>query len=156
MAGMTIRSVAFNDHDRMPERFAQDRGNVSPPLEWSDVPESTTELVLLVEDRDAGPTPFLHWLVTGIDPDADGVAEGQVPTGAREWTNGFGRTGWDGPLPPVNDDPHRYFFRIFAVSQPLELPAAPQVPDVHRALDGQQLASGNMVGTFARSPSPGR
>jgi Raf kinase inhibitor-like YbhB/YbcL family protein len=156
MAGMMMRSVAFNDHDRMPERFAQDRGNVSPPLEWSGVPESTTELVLLVEDRDAGPTPFLHWLVTGIESNVGGVAEGQVPAGGREWTNGFGRAGWAGPLPPVNDDPHRYFFRIYAVSRPLELPPEPQVPDVHRELDGQQLASGNIVGTFARSPSPGR
>lgn len=156
MAGMMIRSVAFNDHDRIPVRFAQDGGNVSPPLEWSGAPGSTDELVLLVEDRDAGPTPFLHWLVTGIDPGVGGVAEGQVPAGGREWTNGFGTGGWGGPLPPVDGDQHRYFFRIYAVSRPLELPDSPQVPDVHQALAGLELASGNIVGTFARTSAPGR
>jgi hypothetical protein len=150
MAGIFVRSVAFNDHDLMPQRFARSGGNVSPPLEWADVPESATELVLLVEDRDAGRTPFLHWLVTGIDPAAGGMSEGQVPPGGREWPNGFGASGWGGPHPPVNDDPHRYFFRLYAVNQPLELPAAPQATDVHEVMEDRELASGNMVGTFAR------
>ncbi|GAB3146502.1 YbhB/YbcL family Raf kinase inhibitor-like protein [Micromonospora sonneratiae] len=150
MAGIPIRSSAFNDHDLMPQRFSMDGGNISPPLEWSDVPESASELVLLVEDRDAGPTPFLHWLVTGIDPGTTGVAEGQTPAGGQEWINGFGSAGWGGPRPPINDDPHRFFFRIFAVDQPLELPATPQVPDIRKAIAGHELTSGNMVGTFAR------
>lgn len=150
MAGVLVRSVAFNDHDLMPERFSRTGGNVSPPLQWSGVPESTAELVLLCEDRDAGRVPFLHWLVTGIDPTSSGIAEGQVPAGGREWTNGFGVTGWGGPHPPLGDDPHRYFFRIYAVRQPLHLPDLPQVSDVHDAVADRELASGNMVGTFGR------
>ncbi|MGW0433556.1 YbhB/YbcL family Raf kinase inhibitor-like protein [Micromonospora sp. NPDC003197] len=150
MAGIPIRSSAFNDHDLMPQRFSQDGGNVSPPLEWGNVPESANELVLLVEDRDAGRVPFLHWLVTGIDPRSTGMAEGQIPPGGQEWINGFGNTGWGGPHPPINDDPHRYFFRLYAVDQPLALPAAPQVSDIQDAIAGHDLNSGNMVGTFAR------
>lgn len=150
MAGITLRSVAFNDHDRLPDRFSRSGGNVSPPLEWSDVPADATELVLMVEDRDAGPTPFLHWLVTGIEARSGGVAEGEVPPDGRAWPNGFGGTGWDGPHPPLGDDPHRYFFRLYAVSSSLKLPATPQVPDVRAALRGRELASGNLVGTFAR------
>ncbi|MGI5215224.1 YbhB/YbcL family Raf kinase inhibitor-like protein [Plantactinospora sp. CA-290183] len=150
MAGIMIRSVAFNDHDRLPDRFSRTGGNISPPLEWSDVPDSATELVLLVEDRDAGRTPFLHWLVTGIEAGSGGVAEGELPPGGRAWVNGFGTPGWGGPHPPQNDDPHRYFFRLYAINRPLELPGAPQAPDVHAAIQDLELASGNMVGTFAR------
>jgi Raf kinase inhibitor-like YbhB/YbcL family protein len=150
MAGIFVRSVAFNDHDLMPQRFSKDGGNISPPLEWFDVPESATELILLVEDRDAGKVPFLHWLVTGIDPTSHGMAEGQTPSGGREWTNGFGMTGWGGPHPPINDDPHRYFYRVYAINQPLELPRVPRVSEVHEAIEDRELASGNMVGTFAR------
>ncbi|MFY1670815.1 YbhB/YbcL family Raf kinase inhibitor-like protein [Plantactinospora sp. WMMB334] len=145
-----MRSQAFNDHDRLPARFSRDGGNVSPPLEWSDIPAEATELVLLVEDRDAGTTPFLHWLVTGIEATSGGVAEGGTPPGGRAWPNGFGTAGWGGPHPPADDDPHRYFFRLYAVNRPLELPGAPQPPDVHAALRRLELASGNMVGTFAR------
>ncbi|MEH1014676.1 YbhB/YbcL family Raf kinase inhibitor-like protein [Micromonospora sp. CPCC 206060] len=150
MAGILLRSVAFNDHDRIPARFARDGGNVSPPLEWGDVPDSTSELVLLVEDPDAGRTPFLHWLVTGIEPVPGGVAEGQVPVGGREWTNGFGATGWGGPHPPAGDDPHRYFFRLYALRKPIDLADPPDAAAVHDALKGQEMASGTMVGTFAR------
>ena len=79
MAGIMLRSTAFNDHDLIPGRFSRQGGNVSPPLEWSQVPDSAGELVLIVEDPDAGKTPFLHWLVTGISPGSGGVAEGGVP-----------------------------------------------------------------------------
>ncbi|MER7441528.1 YbhB/YbcL family Raf kinase inhibitor-like protein [Micromonospora avicenniae] len=150
MAGIMIRSSAFNDHDRLPARFSREGGNISPPLEWSQVPESAGELLLLVEDPDAGRTPFLHWLVTGIRPDAAGLAEGAVPKGAREWPNGFGEVGWGGPQPPRGDDPHRYFFRLYALNSPLDLPDAPQVTDVREAVAGHEFASGTMVGTYAR------
>lgn len=150
MAGIFVRSVAFNDHDRLPERFSRDGGNVSPPMEWSGVPESTEELVLLVEDRDAGKAPFLHWLVTGIDPRSGGMSEGEVPGGGREWRNDFGTTGWAGPQPPRHEDPHRYFFRLYAVERPLDLPANPHATDVQQAVEDRELASGNMVGTFGR------
>lgn len=150
MADVMLRSPAFNDHDLMPKRLSRPGGNVSPPLQWSDVPDGTEELVLLCEDPDAGPEPFLHWLVTQIDPQADGVAEGDVPPGGREWPNSFGTTGWGGPQPPVGDDPHRYFFRLYAVSQPLELPSRPSVEDVQQATSAREVASGTIVGLFAR------
>jgi Raf kinase inhibitor-like YbhB/YbcL family protein len=150
MAGITLRSTAFNDHDLLPGRFAKDGDNVSPPLQWSDVPDSAEELVLLVEDPDAGKEPFVHWLVTGISPESDGVPEGQVPPGGREWPNSFGETGWSGPHPPRGDEAHRYFFRLYAVNRPLDLSGTPQASEVHRALKDREIASGNMVGTYYR------
>lgn len=149
MAGIMLRSTAFNDHDMLPGRFSQEGGNVSPPLEWSPVPEAS-ELVLFVEDLDAGKTPFLHWLVTGISPRSGGVAEGTVPEGGREWPNDFGTTGWGGPNPPRHEDPHRYFFRLYALERPLDLPEAPHAADVHRALTDREFASGTMIGTYRR------
>ena len=150
MAGLMLRSSAFNDHDLMPERLSRMGGNLSPPLQWSGIPEDVEELVLLCEDPDAGPEPFLHWLVTGIDPNVGGMPEGQVPAGGQEWPNDFGFTGWGGPQPAPGDEPHRYFFRLYAVRQPLDLPARPQPADVHGALAGPEQASGNLVGMFAR------
>jgi hypothetical protein len=150
MAGIELRSEAFNDHDLMPQRLSRKGGNVSPPLVWSGVPEDATELVLLCEDPDAGAEPFLHWLVTGIDPAVGEVPEGRVPSKGREWTNGFGATGWAGPQPPAGDEPHRYFFRVYAVAEAPSLPSNPRVSDVHRAVEGRELASGTLVGLFAR------
>src|SRR6266536_83279 len=150
MAGIALRSSAFSDHDAIPGRYARDGDNVSPALHWSDVPEGTAELLLLCEDPDAPSGTFLHWLVAGIDPTATGVGEGQTPPGGREWTNGFGETGWGGPQPPVGDDAHRYFFRLYALDRPAQLPAGPTAEDVHRAVDELALASGTTVGTYQR------
>jgi Raf kinase inhibitor-like YbhB/YbcL family protein len=151
MADLTLRSPAFSDHDLMPERLSRQGGNVSPPLRWAGAPAGTSELVLLCEDPDApSPEPFLHWLVTGVDPATDGTGEGDLVPSGREWPNGFGTTGWGGPQPPVGDGPHRYFFRLYAVSAPPELPARPTVSDVHRAVAALELASGTLVGRFAR------
>lgn len=150
MAGLDLRSTAFNDHDLMPGRLSRPGGNVSPPLQWSGVPDETEELVLLCEDADAIPVPFLHWLVTGIDPSATGIGEGQIPTHGQEWPNGFGATGWSGPQPPAGDEPHRYFFRLYAVAEPLHVPPSLRAEDVRRAATDLELASGTLVGAFAR------
>lgn len=149
MAGVQLRSTAFNDHDLMPGRLSKPGGNLSPPLQWSGVPDGTEELVLLCEDADAR-EPFLHWLVTGIDPHTTSVGEGQVPQGGREWPNGFGTVGWGGPQPPIGDDPHRYFFRLYAVSQPVQVPPNPAAEGVRQAAAQRELASGTLVGRFAR------
>jgi Raf kinase inhibitor-like YbhB/YbcL family protein len=150
MAGIELRSPAFSDHDLIPGRHARDRDNVSPALQWSGVPDGTAELVLLCEDPDAPSGTFLHWLVTGIDTATTGVAEGQVPRGGQEWTNGFGERGWGGPQPPVGDKAHRYFFRLYALPQSVRLPAEAGADDVHRVVDDAALASGTTVGLYQR------
>lgn len=150
MAGIELRSPAFADHDFIPGRHAHDRDNVSPALQWSGVPDAAKELVLLCEDPDAPRGPFLHWLVTGINPAANGVAEGETPPGGRDWQNGFGERGWAGPQPPPGDRPHRYFFRLYALDRPVRLPSRPSAVDVHREVDNAALASGTVVGVYQR------
>jgi Raf kinase inhibitor-like YbhB/YbcL family protein len=107
-------------------------------------------LVLLCKDPDAPTGPFLHWLVTGIDPASDGVGEGQTPPSGQVRPNDFGETGWGGPQPPAGDDAHRYLFRLYALPEPVRLPAEPTAAQVHQAVDGAALASGTTVGLYQR------
>jgi Raf kinase inhibitor-like YbhB/YbcL family protein len=150
MAGIQLRSPAFGDHETIPRRHAHDSGNVSPALQWSGIPEGTSELLLLCEDPDAPTGTFLHWLVSGIDPSAAGTDEGQPPPGGQTWGNDFGEKGWGGPQPPVGDRAHRYFFRLYALREPVRLPAEPTAAEVHRAVDDAALASGTTVGLYQR------
>ena len=55
--------------------------------------------------------------------DRDRAGRGEHPAGVVEGTNDFGEEGYSGPRPPVGDDPHRYFFRVYATSAPLGLVA---------------------------------
>ncbi|TNM32336.1 YbhB/YbcL family Raf kinase inhibitor-like protein [Streptomyces sedi] len=150
MAGIELHSTAFNDRTPIPGRYALDGENVSPPLIWSTPPRGTTELVLLCEDPDAPSGTFVHWLVTGIDPDSGGVAEGDVPDGGTAHRNDFGDRGWDGPQPPVGDRPHRYRFRLYAVPEPVPLPEAATAEQVHRTMSQHGLASGLLTGLHQR------
>ncbi|TWE15792.1 YbhB/YbcL family Raf kinase inhibitor-like protein [Kitasatospora atroaurantiaca] len=150
MTRIELSSAAFNDHQAIPRRYSGEGEDVSPPVTWSAAPDGTAELVLFCEDPDAPGGTFLHWLVTGINPESLGVAEGETPVGAHSWPNDFGRTGWGGPMPPPGRGAHRYFFRLYAVSEPLPLHGRPTVDAVHRALKGRELASGTLVGTYQR------
>ena len=149
-AVLDLRSPAFNDHSYIPGRFSLDGDNTSPALDWSEPPEGTVELALLCEDPDAPGGTFLHWLLTGIDPSRRSVGEDEQPPEAAVWENDYGERGYGGPKPPVGDDPHRYFFRLFALDAPLDLSPGADLDDVRDALDARRLATGTLVGLFAR------
>ncbi|MFI9345309.1 YbhB/YbcL family Raf kinase inhibitor-like protein [Streptomyces sp. NPDC052773] len=150
MAGIELKSSAFDDHAVIPRRHAKDGDNISAPLTWSGVPEDAAELALVCEDPDAPSGTFLHWLVTGIDPDSDGLPAGGTGPGGHPHRNGYGERGWGGPKPPAGDPAHRYFFRLYALPAPVSLPDDATADDVHRVLDREQLASGTLVGLYQR------
>jgi Raf kinase inhibitor-like YbhB/YbcL family protein len=104
--------------------------NVSPALEWSNVPEGTKSLALQVHDPDA-PTGsgFWHWTVYNIPPTATGLPQGAgnspeaLPAPAFGGTTDFldtGATGvngnYGGPCPPEGDAPHHYNFVLYALA----------------------------------------
>ncbi|MFX0579032.1 YbhB/YbcL family Raf kinase inhibitor-like protein [Nocardia nepalensis] len=145
-----LRSAAFSDHTTMPDRYSYDGGNVPPPLEWHGIPEDAAELVLLCEDLDAPGGPFTHWLLTGIAPTATGFRAEASPPRAVAGRNDFGEVGWSGPRPPVGDDPHRYFFRLYALDQPLGFTEETSVDVVRSDITDHVIASGTLVGLYAR------
>jgi Raf kinase inhibitor-like YbhB/YbcL family protein len=150
MAGIDLKSAAFNDHAPIPRHYALEGENVPPPLSWSGVPDDTAELLLMCEDPDAPTGTFLHWLVTGIDPASGGIDAGESPAGGTAHVNGFGERGWGGPHPPPGDSAHRYFFRLYALPERIDLPERATAQQVHDAVDKRQLASGTLVGLYHR------
>ncbi|OLT19732.1 phosphatidylethanolamine-binding protein [Actinomadura sp. CNU-125] len=150
MKDMTLRSEAFDDHTIIPSEYSHDSGDVSPPLEWSDAPEEVVELALACEDPDAPTGTFAHWLVAGIDPVTTGLDPGERPTGAIVGRNDYGADGYGGPKPPIGDDPHRYYFRLYGLSEPSGLGTGFTAEDLRDAMADKIVASGTLVGTFAR------
>lgn len=149
-AVVALCSPAFNDHTFIPGRFSKESENASPPLDWEDPPDGTVELALLCEDPDAPGGTFLHWLVTGIDPTRRSLGEGEQPPEATVWENDFGEQRYGGPRPPVGDDAHRYFFRLFALGAPLDPSTGIDRDEVRARLEQHRLATGTLVGLFAR------
>jgi Raf kinase inhibitor-like YbhB/YbcL family protein len=143
MAGIELHSPSFGDHQPIPTRHAKDHDNLSPALEWSGVPEEAVELAVLCEDPDAARGTFTHWVLAGLEPTAPGLVEGERPAAAVEGRNDFGEEGYSGPQPPV---------LLLGIRRlgPLELTAGASAEDLRRALEGGELASGTLVGTYQR------
>jgi Raf kinase inhibitor-like YbhB/YbcL family protein len=80
------------------------------------------------------------------------LAVPDLPSGARQGTNGFGRVGYGGPAPPPGA-PHRYFFKLYALNARLGVPAGASRDQVVEAMHDHHLAEGRLFGVYSR---PGR
>jgi Raf kinase inhibitor-like YbhB/YbcL family protein len=146
---MNLRSAAFSDHTLIPTQYSHENGDFSPALVWSEVPEGTAELVLACEDPDAPSGTFVHWLLAGIPPEDGGLEAGRQPATAVAGRNGYGATGYGGPHPPAGDDPHRYFFRLYALPEPSGLQAGFTAEDLAPVRD-KAIQTATLVGTYGR------
>lgn len=148
--GVELRSPAFTDHSLIPDRYSAEGGDISPPLEWRQAPADTAEFALVCEDPDAPGATFVHWVVSGIPATVTSIDQAALPDGAVPGRNDFGELGWGGPRPPVGDEAHRYFFRLYAADRPLGLGEGATASDLRSALEGHELARGTLVGMFGR------
>jgi hypothetical protein len=53
-------------------------------------------------------------------------------------------------MPPPGDGPHRYFFKVYAVGQTTGLEPGASKKEVLKAIEGNVLASGVLMGTYER------
>ncbi len=151
-----LSSPAIPPGGEIPIRYAGSGvgDNISPPLRWSNVPEETDEIVLVIEDPDAPLSkPFIHLIATGIDPDSSGVEEGELSEAATPVVFGkgtFGKEGYSGPRALRAHGPHRYVFQIYAVRRKLEFSTPPTRRTLLEAFGNSIIAKGCFFGTFER------
>jgi Raf kinase inhibitor-like YbhB/YbcL family protein len=144
----SVSSTAFEHGAQIPQRHTCEGEDRSPPLSWSDPPDRTRSLALICDDPDAPSGVFVHWLAWGIDPGQVGLGEGE--SAPVEGTGGFGDVGYRGPCPPPGHGAHRYFFRLYALDEELQLGAGAGREELDAALEGQVLESAELMGTFER------
>ncbi|KQS03766.1 phosphatidylethanolamine-binding protein [Sphingomonas sp. Leaf357] len=154
-----LSSPSFAPGGRLPTRFTADGEGVSPALNWSEVPQGTASIALIVEDPDAPtPSPLVHAILWGMSPDERSLAEGAiVPDGAGGphgdvGRNSYLREGWLPPDPPTGHGEHDYVFQLFALSQHPVL-TNPGRSAFIKAISGIVLGSGLLVGTYSRNDS---
>src|SRR3989344_873103 len=117
---MNLSSPAFEHHQPIPAKYTCDGENINPLLQFSDIPDSTKSLVLIMDDPDAPAGLWVHWTIWNIDPGTAEIAENSVPPGSIEGVTSFGKPGYGGPCPPSGT--HRYFFKFFALDTKLDIP----------------------------------
>lgn len=145
-----LSSDAFEAGGPIPKKHTGEGADVSPPLDWTGLPEGTRELALICDDPDAPrPRPWVHWVVYGIPADLTGLPEGGAQ-GVIEGENDFGRTGYGGPMPPRGHGVHHYRFRIYALDTELDAAAGLTREQLLAAMEGHVISEGELVGTYER------
>lgn len=149
---LVLRSPGFGDGDEIPREYTCHGRDISPPLNWTDPPAGTRAFAFVVEDLDSPGGRFVHWLLYSIPPEtrqlaADMPATAELPNGALQGTNDFGKIGYGGPCPPP-DTVHRYVFVLYALDRPVSLESGASGSEFRDAVEGYTLAECRLTGTY--------
>jgi len=150
---MKLISSAFREGGLIPPNYTCDGIDMSPPLEWIDLPPATISLTLMCDDPDAPGGDWVHWLVYNIPANVRGLKENigrdkQLANGALQGLTDFRRIGYNGPCPPSGI--HRYMFRLLALDCLLDLKPGTSKPRLIAAMEGHVIAECQLTGRYQR------
>lgn len=148
-----IKSRAFEEGGMIPEQYTCDGIDVSPPLEWTSVPEGTRTLELICDDPDATVGTWIHWVLFNLPADTKELPE-NIPAqkilanGSKQGVSDFGKIGYGGPCPPTGT--HRYYFKLYALDINFNLEPGISKRELLKAMEGHILAEGQLMGKYTR------
>jgi Raf kinase inhibitor-like YbhB/YbcL family protein len=150
----SISSTSFPNGGDIPKRFTCDGADVSPELSWTDQPAGTQSFALIADDPDAPSGTWTHWVLFDLPPTIDSLAESvskvdELPGGERQGRNDFRKIGYNGPCPPPGK-PHRYFYKLYALSAKLGLKPGASKLEVEQAMEGRILGKTEWMGKYQR------
>jgi hypothetical protein len=153
-AKLAVTSAAFESGHAMAVKYSCQGDDVSPPLKFDGAPANTKSFALICDDPDAPGGTWVHWIMYNLPPDATSLSENMakvevLPNGAAQGRNSFQKIGYGGPCPP-GGNPHRYFFKVYALDNTLALDSPPDKEKLLAAMNGHILAQGQLMGTYQR------
>lgn len=159
---MDLLSSAFDSGGWIPPIHTADGDDLSPPLHWQGAPPATQTYALILDDPDAPPGLWIHWVLFDIPASRSSLPPGleradQLADGARHgscWgVDRFSRRGYHGPQPPPGP-PHRYRFQLSALDCRLDLPPGSTAAAVRGAMAPHLLAQAELIGLYQHHAAP--
>jgi Raf kinase inhibitor-like YbhB/YbcL family protein len=149
-----IASASFSPGGSIPKKFTCDGPDTSPQLSWKDAPAQTQTFALIVDDPDAPVGTWVHWVLYNLPANSKELTEGvekqeQLSNGALQGRNDFRKIGYGGPCPPPGN-PHRYYFKLYALDSKLNLKAGATKAEVESAMKGHILGQTELIGRYGR------
>ena len=144
MGNLKLESYDFSHGGEIPRKCGYKNGNKKPELSFSEIPEGTESLALIMDDPDAmepAGKVWVHWVAWNIDPTKTEL------TKSTEGMTDFGEVGYGGPAPP--DKRHTYVFKLYALDSELDLPDKSTKADVEKAMEGHIIEQTQLTGTYA-------
>lgn len=145
---MALSSPAFQHGGTIPDCYTSRPWTngypPSPPLEWTNVPDSTKCFALILYDADesAGRRYGVPWLVLNLPADARYLPDGAGSHGADA---GSGLGSYMG-MPLAGRRPHRFVFALYALDAPVNCTFLPTGPvELEEAAAGHILAKAELA-----------
>ncbi len=153
LSDLKLTSSAFEFRGEIPKKYTGEGEDVSPPLEWTNVPEGTKSFVVICHDPDAplileGTYGFVHWVLYNIPGSVT-----SLPEGTQDYTagvNNFDKEGYGGPMPPDGHGTHHYFFWVLALNEELNLEAGLSLRELLEKVEPSVIGMNRLVGTYER------
>lgn len=145
--GLNLSSPSFEGGELLDPDFTCDGLNVPPPLVIAGTPPGAAELAITMVDRTAG--GFVHWVISALSPTTTQIESGVIPPEAVTARTDSGVDGWDGPCPPVGDDPHEYVFSVYALAEPIGLAPGLDGREAIALIEQAAISSTRLVGRYA-------
>ena len=142
---MKISSTAFKNNENIPRKYTCQGEDINPPLIFSQIPEETKSLALIMDDPDAPNETFVHWILFNI-PIVDGIDEDSSE--GVEGINSAYQEGYMGPCPPSGT--HRYFFKLYALDIKPDLKKGCKKQDLENEMKGHILAQAELIGLYKK------
>ncbi len=144
---MIVESPVFSNSSTIPKKYTCKGQNINPPLVIKDIPDDTEALAIVLDDPDAPAGIFTHWLIWNIEVSQTRIPESAKFKGAVEGKNSSGSVGYTGPCPPSGT--HRYFFKVYALSEKLGLNSQTSIERVKEELDAKKVDEAVLIGSFS-------
>lgn len=147
---MTLTSPAFNEGAAIPALYTCQGKDISPPLEWADIPTNTEAFALVMRDPDAASKNWVHWVMYNLPLDATSVpADYQAKmAGTLVGKNSWNKSVYQGPCPSIGT--HRYRFELYALDQALYVDPGLTADQLTQAMAGHILAMVNLTGIYGK------
>jgi len=151
---LKIGSPKWRQGETIPNVYTADGRDISPPLKFEGVPTGTKAFALVCDDPDAPVGTWVHWVIYDLPGTSHGLAEGvtaagSLPDGSRQGKNSWDKIGYGGPSPPPGKA-HRYFFRLYALREPLNSAPGLAAKDVEAAARAKSIEMAEFMGTYGR------
>jgi Raf kinase inhibitor-like YbhB/YbcL family protein len=149
-----VSSASFPNGGDIPRKFTCDGADVSPEISWMEPPTGTQSFAVIADDPDAPSGTWTHWVLFDLPATTTSLPEGvskidELPAGERQGRNDFRKIGYNGPCPPPGK-PHRYLFKLYALSSKLNLKPGASKQEVEKAMEGLILGKTEWVGKYQR------
>lgn len=154
LSDMQIKNDAFEQDGMIPSKFTGEGKNVSPALSWINLPGGAKAFAVIFHDADApfvssqGTYGCVHWVLYNIPGNVSHLDEAtELYT---KGTNDFGKTCYNGPMPPEGHGLHNYYFWVLALDEAMELEPGLTMRQLLEKIEPNLIGMNRLTGRYGR------